>query len=37
VCERTDEADGKRPHLFTAADGSPILAFVERVEKVEVA
>ena len=25
--EWTDEADGKQPHLFTAADGSPILAF----------
>ncbi|MFZ2106069.1 MAG: SOS response-associated peptidase [Roseiarcus sp.] len=25
--EWTDEADGKQPHLFSAADGSPILAF----------
>ena len=25
--EWTDETDGKQPHLFTAADGSPILAF----------
>jgi putative SOS response-associated peptidase YedK len=25
--EGTDEADGKQPRLFTAADGSPILAF----------
>jgi len=25
--EWTDEADGKQPHLFTAVDGSPILAF----------
>ncbi len=25
--EWTEEADGKQPHLFTAADGSPILAF----------
>ena len=25
--EGTDEADGTQPHLFTVADGSPILAF----------
>ena len=25
--EWTNEPDGKQPHLFTAADGSPILAF----------
>ena len=35
IFEWTDQADGKQPHLFTAADGWPILAFARALGSLD--